>query len=493
VTSRDDSLCWWPTWKVATEIRARQLSAREYLDALLDRVERFGGGLGLVVTVDDRAAQWAREADDATVRGTRLGPLHGVAMTVKDSLATEGLRSTAGAPATSGYLPRRDADAVAALRRAGAIIFGKTNLAENCLDIQSANGVFGAARNPWDPAFTTGGSSGGSAGAVSAGFTPLELGSDIAGSIRIPAACCGTLGHKPSFGIVPMAGHLPPVLPEPDMAVIGPIGRCTRDLDTALSVIAAPSSWDQQAWRLELPPPRTPRRIAAWFDDPYCPVDDEVRAALEYAADVLAGAGFQVERTAPAGIELAASDDVARRLLAPAALHHYTAAEIELVAAGQMPTRGELGADFVAQRQRDAIAAQARRHRLRDRWREFFASYDAILLPVMPNLVIEHDERPFADRRIVVNGQERPYWHQIAWACLTGITYLPSTVVPLRLDSRGLPIGIAVAGPYLADRSTLALAGVLADLLPPIGSPDLARAVSASGQEALPILEGLPR
>jgi amidase len=468
-----EELCFWPAWQVALAIRERRLSAREYLDALLARIERHNAGLRLVVTLDDRARSWARSADDATVHGRDSGPLHGVAMTVKDSLATEGLRTTAGSADLAWYVPRRDAEAVGALRRAGAIIFGKTNLAEHSADVQSRNGVFGQACNPWQPEYTTGGSSGGSAGAVAAGFSPLELGSDLAGSIRIPAADCGVLGHKPSFGIVPMTGHIPPYHPaDPDLAVVGPIGRCTRDLELALDTVAAPSPWDSPAWRVRLPPARPVRRVAAWFDDPHCSVDDEVRNALHAAAGLLAGAGVVVHELAPPGIGLAASDLVARRLLATAALARQAPTHAPARAGSQAAGAG-LGEEFVGQSYADWAQAHTQRTRLRVRWARFFTDYDAILLPVAPNRTIQHDHRPMAERRVIVNGTERPYWDQIAWACLTGVCYLPSTVLPVRLDSRGLPIGIAVAGPYLGDRTTLAAARVLTELLPPLGYPQL--------------------
>ena len=162
------------------------------------------------MTIDERAIAAAAAADEAVVRGHALGPLHGVAMTVKDSLATAGLRTTSGARELAGYVPSEDAVAVRALRAAGAIIFGKTNLPEYAADVQCHNETWGITGNPWNLEHTSGGSSGGSAVAVAAGFSPVELGSDVAGSIRIPAAYCGVLGHKPSYGLVPTYGHVPP-------------------------------------------------------------------------------------------------------------------------------------------------------------------------------------------------------------------------------------------------------------------------------------------
>jgi amidase len=468
--------CWWSAREVARAIARRQISAREYLAARLARIAQYDADLNLVVGIDERAADRAAAADAAVARGEPLGPLHGVAMTLKDALATAGLRTTGALADLREYVPTEDAVAVAGLRAAGAIFFGKTNLPEGSIDVQAYNGMFGVARNPWQPDFTTGGSSGGAAAAVAAGFTPIEVGTDVAGSIRLPAANCGVFGHKPSFGVVSTHGHVPPYPYKPkesDLAVVGPIARSVADLAVALDAMAGPHPWDRPAWRLSLPPPRPVRRVATWFDDPYCPVDGEVRAALDDAAARLASRGVEVRPARPPGVRLEASDAVFRRLLAPVALPYYSAEDVEEIAAGRRPAGAELGAEHVAQPHRDWVEASDQRIRLRTRWRQFFTRYDAILLPVAPNLAIRHDHRPFAERQIVVDGAPRPYWDQIVWAGLTSVSHLPSTVVPVRRDSRGVPVGIAVAGDYLQDRTTLAVAALLADVLEPIGHPEL--------------------
>ncbi len=469
--------CWWSAQQAAGAIAARRISACEYLNALLARIERYNGDLRAVVTIDERAHEWARQADQAAARGNALGPLHGVAMTVKDCLATRGLRSTAGMTMLRSYAPREDAAVVTGLRRAGAIVFGKTNLAEASVDIQTFNDLFGLARNPWHHDYSPGGSSGGAAAAVAAGFSPLELGSDVAGSIRIPAANCGVFGHKPSYGIVPVQGLLPPApfrLRTLDLNVIGPIARCVGDLETALGAIAGPHPWDRAAWRLSLPPARAVGRVATWFDDPYCPVDDEVRAALEEAAAGLAGQGVTVRPTQPPRINLGASDALFRRLLATVAADSASDSGAQMTTGSTAVGQG-LGAEFACQRYSEWAEADNSRLLLRERWRRFFTEYDAILLPVAPNLAIAHDRQPLAERRITVNGVQRPYWDQIVWAGLAGVSYLPCTVVPLRQDSRGVPIGIAVVGGYLQDLTTLAVARLLAEALPALGHPDLGR------------------
>jgi amidase len=262
------------------------------------------------------------------------------------------------------------------------------------------------------------------------------------------------------------------------MSVIGPIARSVDDVALLLDVIAGPHPLDEPAWRLALPGPRPLRKVAAWFDDPYCPVDAEVRAALAGAAAALAAGGVQVDIGGPADlgldVDLGQSDEVFRRLLTAVASGGYTDELIEDIAAGRRSAGAELGATFIAQRHREWLAANERRAQLRLRWRAFFARYDAILLPVAPNVVGRHDDRPFADRTVLVDGLPRPYWDQIVWAGLTAVSYLPSTVVPAGLDGRGLPIGIAVAGAYLEDRTTLSLAARLDGLLPALPQPPLA-------------------
>ncbi len=458
----------WPATQVATAIARRELSAREYLDLLLRRIAAHNPALNAVVSVDDRAERWAKAADDATARGESYGPLHGVAMTVKDSLNTAGLRTTAGATALSRHVPGEDAEAVRALRRAGAIVFGKTNLAANCMDVQTSNDVFGVSRNPWDPSRTPGGSSGGAAAAVAAGFTAAELGSDIAGSIRIPASNCGVFGHKPSFGVVPVAGHIPPYQPtRPDLAVVGPLARDVEDLRLLLTVIAGPDPLDRPAWRLNLPPPQPLRTVALWSDDPYCPVARDVRDAVERAGSALARTGIVVEPDAPAGVSLEANDEIMRRSLATAALAaHAAPASAEATA--------QLGGEYAAQSHHDWLRAQDRRARIQRAWHRFFKRYDAILLPVSVRPAIAHDARPFAERRISVDGIERPYWDQIVWAGLAGVAHLPVTVVPVGIGSCGTPIGVAVTGPYLGDLTTLALAQRLAGSLGGVGVPPIA-------------------
>src|SRR5215212_504442 len=300
----------------------RQISSRELLENYLARIERLNPALNAIVTFDaERALADADAADRAIARGQSRGPLHGLPITVKDCLATAGLRTTAGARELADYVPAHDADGVGRLRTAGAIIFGKTNLPAFAGDAQSYNDLFGTTNNPWDVRRTPGGSSGGSAAAIAAGLSGLELGSDLGGSLRIPAHFCGVYTLKPTYGIVPLHGHIPPLpgtLADIDVSAIGPLARSASDLDLALSVIAGPDTERGVAWRLDLPPPRgrslADYHIAVWLDDPYCAVDRDITAVYGHLVTALRGAGATIDMSAPP-ISLADGHDVAQRLI----------------------------------------------------------------------------------------------------------------------------------------------------------------------------------
>src|SRR5262245_38371800 len=293
-------------YRTATELvgllRRREVSSRELLEVLLARVAKHGKALNAVVTLDEeRARADAAAADDELARGRARGPLHGLPMTIKDTFETAGLRTTAGAPELSNLRPERDADAVARLRRAGAIVFGKTNVPFMAGDWQSFNEIFGTTNDPWNPARVPGGSSGGAAAAVATGETPLELGSDIGGSIRVPSHWSGVFGHKPTWQIVPQRGHIPPppgLISPPDLNVCGPIARSVGGLGLGRGGRAGPGDLDAVGGRLGLPPPRRGSlrdyRVGACFHSDVYPVDASVRSLLEAAVERLRQAGAAV-------------------------------------------------------------------------------------------------------------------------------------------------------------------------------------------------------
>jgi len=489
----DRPMAFAPAVELLRALRAREMSARELLDLYLARIGSLEPGLGAVVTVDaERAMKAAAAADEARAAGDDR-PLLGLPFTVKDSLETAGLRTTSGASELSGYVPADDAVAVARLRAAGAVLVGKTNLPPWASDAQSTNKVFGTTDNPFDRTRTPGGSSGGSAAALAAGLTGLELGSDIGGSIRTPAAWCGLFGHKPTYGIVPLGGHIPPPpghLAPIDMGVVGPLGRSAADIALALEVVAGPDGSDAVAWELRLPPARHDHldgfRVGLWIDDPRCAVAAEVRAALEAAAGALADAGARIvplaEAATAAGLEapslaaLTAPYQPLLQAVMSAGLPDFVFDELAATAAQAAPDDDREHVRYardVTARVRDWQRAQEQRHRIRRWWAGLFRSVDVVLAPATPTVAIPHDHRPIRDRRLVVDGEERPYWDLLVWPSMANLAYLPATAVPLGRSAAGLPIGAQVIGPHGEDRTPLAFAAgveaILGGFVPPPG------------------------
>ncbi len=453
-------------------LRERRFSSVELLDGYLDRIERLNGPVNAFVTLDaERARERAAEADAARARGDDLGPLHGLPITVKDAFETAGLRTTAGAPFLAGHVPERDADAVARLRAAGAVIFGKTNLPFLARDGQSYNDVAGTTANPWDLSRTPGGSSGGSTAALAAGFTALELGSDISGSIRHPASFSGVFGLKPSHGVVPTRGHipgLPGTLGEVDMNVAGPLARDADDLELALGVLAGPAGEAAKAWRLELPPPRAGElagyRLAVQLDDEACRVDSEVVGALRRAVDALVDAGAALEER-PMPVPLVDSIRVHRALLFSTASTGLSDEEFASLDAAVRAGQADGGTDaarhmrLLVQSKRSWNHTNEERARMRARWAEFFGDYDAVLCPAVPVPAIPHDHEPdLAARTIAIDGEARSYWDQTCWIAPASLAYLPAASVPAGLTGAGLPVGMQVVGPFLEDRTVIDLA-----------------------------------
>ena len=449
------------------------------LDLYLARVEAADPALNAVVTLDaERAHQLAGEADEALARGETAGALHGLPITIKDTIETEGLRTTAGAPWYAGHVPARDATAVARLKAAGAIVFGKTNCPLLGGDAQSENVVFGTTGNPWALDRSPGGSSGGSAAALAAGQTALELGSDIGGSVRNPAHYCGIYGHKPSFGIIPTRGHIPPppgALSPVDLAVVGPLGRAAEDLALALDVLAGADEADGTAWRLELPAPRGQGlgdyRVAVWLEDPACPIESAVGDVLSNAVDALARAGATVDAGLRPDFTLANAHRTYQRLLygaTTAGLANRVYGTLLAKAQELEPDEDGRQARYLRDgtaRHRDWLAADEERARYRVLWREFFRHCDILLCPTVPTTAILHDHSNINRRTITVNGETRDYWDQIIWAGMASMAGLPATVAPVGLASDGLPVGIQIVGPYLEDRSTIDFARRLGEVV----------------------------
>lgn len=465
---------------LARAIQRREIGARELLEHFIARVELHNPKINAVVARDFEAARArAAAADEALARGEIWGPLHGLPMTIKDAYEVKNLRTTGGSPEYKDHVPARSATAVERIERAGAVIFGKTNVPFLSGDLQTFNEIYGTTNNPWNLACVPGGSSGGSAAALAAGLTALELGSDIGGSIRTPAHFCGVFGHKSTFGIVPKRGHVSPppgALSEGELSVAGPLGRSAEDLDLLLSVVAGPDELAAPGWKLDLPAPRArkPRelRAAVWIDDPYCDIDRESAGLLNDAAKALAEAGAHVDFKARPDFTLAWSTEVYLTLL-----HSITASRFPDKVKERLAER----AKALPAGDRSHLTLQARganisfaerlvwlehQAQLRAKWAAFFRDYDVVLAPTLMRPAFPHDQRSnWHERRLPVNGVEREYFDVLIWAGPAMVAHLPATTVPVGVTRDGLPVGLQIIGPHLGDRTTIAAAGMVEELL----------------------------
>lgn len=476
--------------KQAEAILQKRISSVELLDYYLERVERFNPKLNAIVQMcPDEARKRAQQADDALARGQHRGPLHGLPVTIKDTLEVVGMPCTSGSPTLKDHVPGRNAEVVQAYLDAGAVIFGKTNVPLYGGDLQSFNKVYGQSNNPWNPERTPGGSSGGAAAALAAGLCALEIGSDIGGSIRTPAHFCGIYGHKPSYGIVPQKGHIPPPPgiftgahgTSIDIMVVGPLARSIEDISLAMELLVAPEPADRRAWRIRLPEPRKKTlrelKIGLWLDDPACPVDNSVGDVLQAAADRLAAAGAQINENRPK-VDFAASHDCFLSLLAAVmgagTPDKYFNKWLEEVGALSPEDQSYLARHLrgATQLHRDWAQRDRDRQLIRQNWAEFFKESDVLLCPPAPLPAIAHDHQYLYDRVITVNGGQREYMDLIGWAGLIGVAHLPATVVPAGFTTDGLPVGIQVVGPYLEDRTSIQAARLISDVLGGFTPPD---------------------
>ncbi len=452
-------------------LESRAISARELLDQHLEVVDSLNEDINAIVTLDvERATEQANEVDRQRASGEPLGPLAGLPMTLKDSISTQGLLTTAGSEMLAGYIPEHDADVAVRLKDAGAVIFGKTNVPEFAGDIQTYNKLFGVTNNPWSHEHTAGGSSGGAAAALATGMSALEVGSDIAGSIRIPASHCGVVGHKPSYGIVSQLGHIPGApgsLSRSDLGVLGPMARTVEDCSLLLDVLAGPDRWCASGWELVLPKPSVTHvsdlKLAVCVENDYSPLSDDVhKSVLDIANDLHeqgATVGYDV---IPPQLRLKEYASIYWDLLGsvlsqsyPPEIYDQIVASVE---AGEIPPGGLAlyGPQGVIIRHRDWLALNEARQKVRASFAEFFQQWDCILMPSSATAAIKHDHsEPLTERTIEVNGQEHNYVAQMSWILPASFAYLPATTVPIAKNSIGLPIGVQVVGPYLADKTCL--------------------------------------
>ncbi len=345
-------------------------------------------------------------------------------------------------------------------------------------DGQSYNAIYGVTNNPYDPQRTPGGSSGGSAAALAAGFGPLSLGSDIGGSLRVPAHFCGIFAHKPTLNLVPGRGQTPPFLPalpySDDLAVVGPMARAADDLLALLEAIAGPDELvDGVGYRLALPPPRAMKlaeaRVLVLARHPLGPTDESVAAAIEALAAGLEKAGASVSRASPLLPDLDAATRLYMRMVAAISCA-FMPQEAFLRIAAFAHVLDPADSSLAAERLRGAtrsfrgwIADAARRGGVRASWRAFYREFDALICPISPTAAFPHDHEPDHERRrLIVNGAEQPYVDLLLlWPGVATLPGLPATTVPVGRTPEGLPIGVQIVGPWLEDRTTLELARLI--------------------------------
>lgn len=433
--------------ETARAVKSGAVSALEVCDAAVARIAAKDGPINAVVVRDFERARTAAKTIDAQRTKDDPRPLLGVAMTVKESNDVAGLPTTWGIAAFKSLPVVEDAVAVARLKAAGAVILGKTNAPVALADWQSVNPVYGRTNHPLDPMRGPGGSSGGAAAALASHMVPLELGSDIGGSIRVPAHLCGVYGLKPTHGVIPLKGHGFPGTDsiDVDLAVVGPMARSVDDIAVAFDAMAGPV--DGAGYTLNLAPPRHAAlrdyRVLVLDAHPSAATDASVRDPLNALAERLERVGAKVTRNMTDLPDLAAAHATYVRMLTT------------------ITSRGAPDAAPVnAHVWMDLLDTQARLIR---QWRAVFKQVDVVLAPPFGVPAFPHEDNPdWGARRLVIDGADTPYGAQLAWPGVATFPNLPALAAPIATTANGLPVGVQIiAGPY-EDRTTIAFAAAMA-------------------------------
>lgn len=443
--------------ELTAALRAGHVGALELVESAIRAIEVRDLDINAVPVRDfDRARDAAKAADAASHIERQRSVLLGVPITVKESLAVEGLPTTWGIKPMREAIAVSDATAVANLKRAGAIILGKSNIASDLRDWQTQNPIYGRTSNPFDRSRTPGGSSGGAAAAVAARMIPLEVGSDIAGSIRIPASFCGVFGHKPSYGLVSQHGHsiggqarAPAIF-----NVIGPLARSAADLELALEILSTPDELEGRSLAQQSRPARHQKlkdfRVLCLDAHPVAALDPTIARKLDQLANDLQRLGATVGRQWPSTVDLVSSFRAYVALLSPT----QTREDYDANALG-LPERGT---PSTAYQWLDALDVQ---HRTRRCWSDLFQDWDIVLAPCFGTVAFHHLSGPWKDRTLDIAGQSTPYGRQAAWPSIASFGCLPATSFPVDVTADGLPIGLQAIGPFLEDRTALAFVRLL--------------------------------
>lgn len=470
-----------PAHELSRQLARGDVTSVALTEALLARIETRNPVINAVVAQNrEQALAAARASDQRRSEGNPLGPLDGLPLTIKDTWEVPGFACTAGAPALQHHRPTQPADAIRRLLDGGAVILGKTNVPLYASDLQSYNRLFGTTNNPYGIGHTSGGSSGGAAAALAAGMTPLEVGSDLAGSIRTPAHFCGVFGHKPSRGLIPMRGHVPGppgTQSEPDLAVAGPMARNAQDLELLLHALAGPRPEMARSWQLAMAPPTFSTladcRIGLWLEDARCPISQDLAESYTTLAEQLTGLGSQVgqanhpllslDKLLPLYFNLLGS--LLSPSLKPAQRRQMlwiSRLEKILRHLGPMTTGiGQYGRG-VNQPVHQWLIHHEHREQMRSQIESLFQDVDVLLTPITPTVAIPHDQSdPVVRRQITVNGQQRSYMDQFCWIALASLLGLPATSVPIGRTADGLPFGVQVIAAPGRDLTTIRFAELL--------------------------------
>ncbi len=456
--------------EAAEAIRKKHISSFELTQQTFARIDKYNPKLNaFAYQLREDAFAQAKRADETQASGKSLRVLHGVPVHVKESFAVTGHPCTWGIPALKDSRASSDSEVVARFRGAGAVLIGATNVPLGLDDWQSYNQIYGTTNNPWDVKRSPGGSSGGTAAALAAGLGYLSVGSDIGGSIRVPAHFCGVYGHKPTLDLIDMQGHFPGGQRQAPgfstlLAVGGPLARSAEDLLAALRFLGGPADYSAKAWKWELPAARHESlrefRVGYVLDDPYCPVTSETKAVLENTIQKLEKAGAKLKSGWPAGFKI---DELCQNynfhlnafMFSVAPAEQQEVERKEAAASGKVVPGLASFADWQQQ--------NFRRLGYRAEWQSYFDEVDVFLSPVAFTSAFVHDHsEPHSKRTIATVHGPRAYNDMLRWIAPATLTGCPATVAPVGRGEGGLPIGLQIMGPYWEDATPIVFAKLLA-------------------------------
>ena len=462
--------------QAAEAIRTGKISSVELTQRMLARIDRYNPQLNaFAYQLREDALAEAKKADQALARNrsasARAGLFHGVPITVKESFAVQGHPCTWGIPELKNSKAPKNSEVVSRLLAEGAVLLGATNVPLNLEDWQSYNAIYGQTNNPYDLKRTPGGSSGGSAAGLAAGFSYLSVGSDIGGSLRVPAHFCGVYSHKPTLDLVSLEGHLPGGDPGATgfstlLAVAGPMARSAADLLAALKVLGGPTDWDAKAWKWQMPEPRHRTlkdfRVGYVIDDPFAPPTPEMKTVLESVIEKLRRAGATLKPGWPEGFQ-------------PAELFKNYHFHLEAFLFSTSPPqeqerlRRELGSSAEAANS-GALSSFAewqqqnfRRLAFRAQWQAYFEQVDVFLSPVAFTPAFPHDHSEPQEKRVIATSAgPRHYMDMLNWISPATLTGCPATAAPVGRTADGLPVGLQIMGPFWEDATPITFADLLA-------------------------------